>query len=206
MDTHHVLLLAENIDAMAIWLSDLHWIEKPYSITLAPLDLTIDDNVASYDLIIIQAGASTMSDAVETLTQLYAAMTKAPLLFISSVDDEEYIVKVYEAGADEYIIIPIGPLLFHVKLEAWLQWRVPVQSRSLSQFNTTRRLCKRPIETEIILSYSDVAFTSPILMRPPLITDNDKPISSAVCLSYMQMARPSTSRPLASYFPCTKIR
>jgi DNA-binding response OmpR family regulator len=143
MNTHQVLLLTENIDAMAVWLSDLHQIEKSYLITLAPLGPTTNDQVADYDLIIIQADTRTMSDAVETLEHLYA-MTEAPLLFLSSVDDEEYVVELYEAGADEYIIMPINPLLFHAKLEAWLRWRVPVESRSSPQQKITWRSFRRP--------------------------------------------------------------
>ena len=143
MNPHQVLLLTDNIDAMAVWLSELHQVEKPYLITLAPLDPTVNSQVADYDVIIIQADASTMSDAVEIFKHLYG-MTEAPLLFISSVDDEARIVEVYEAGVDEYIVMPINLFLFHAKLVAWLRWRIPVDSRSSSQQKITWRAYRRP--------------------------------------------------------------
>ena len=54
--------------------------------------------------------------------------TANPILLLASRQDEEYLVEMYNAGVDEYIVKPISPAIFVAKTRAWLRhsWTMPV--------------------------------------------------------------------------------
>jgi DNA-binding response OmpR family regulator len=54
--------------------------------------------------------------------------TANPILLLGSRQDEEYILEMYDAGVDEYIVKPISPAIFVAKTRAWLRrsWTVPI--------------------------------------------------------------------------------
>jgi DNA-binding response OmpR family regulator len=54
--------------------------------------------------------------------------SNVPVLLLTSIKPEEYILEAYDAGVDECITKPISPSLFHAKIKAWLRrsWSVPM--------------------------------------------------------------------------------
>jgi DNA-binding response OmpR family regulator len=130
MNIHQILFLCDNCDATASWLASLHQLQKAYSITIARRQPISIYAAANFDLIIIEAETGTRLDVLETCHRL-RARTNAPILFVSSIDDEAYALEAYEVGANEYIVKPISTQILHAKLEAWNRWIVPAKSHSL---------------------------------------------------------------------------
>lgn len=51
-----------------------------------------------------------------------------PILLLTSIRSDTFMLGVYQAGVDECILKPIHPALFHAKIKVWLRrsWNVPV--------------------------------------------------------------------------------
>lgn len=64
--------------------------------------------------------------AIELIKRLRQE-TICPILLVSTICSDKFMLEVYQAGVDEYILKPIHPPLFHAKLMAWLRhsWSVP---------------------------------------------------------------------------------
>jgi two-component system KDP operon response regulator KdpE len=54
-----------------------------------------------------------------------------PILFLTSRNDEAFILEAYRAGADECVPHPVSPRLFMVKIQAWLRRSLVVPSATL---------------------------------------------------------------------------
>ena len=65
--------------------------------------------------------------AIELITKLREEAV-LPILLLTSLPSDQFMLEAYQAGVDECILKPIHPLLFHAKLKAWLRrsWSVPV--------------------------------------------------------------------------------
>ena len=130
MNIHQVLFLSDHCDATASWLAGLHRLQKAYSITITHRQTISSYVAASFDIIIIEAEISTMSEVLGTCLRL-RAFTNTPILVVSSIEDEEYALEVYEVGANEYIVKPVSIEIVHAKLEAWRRWIVPAKKQVL---------------------------------------------------------------------------
>lgn len=51
-----------------------------------------------------------------------------PLLMLGSNSTTDFMLEVYEAGPDDYVLNPMEPALLHAKIKAWLRrtWSIPV--------------------------------------------------------------------------------
>jgi len=51
-----------------------------------------------------------------------------PILLLTSIRSDTFMLEVYQAGVDECILKPIHPALFYAKIKVWLRrsWNVPV--------------------------------------------------------------------------------
>jgi len=76
------------------------------------------------DLIVLEIESESL--AIELITKLREDAI-IPLLLLSSVCSDKFILDTYQSGVDEYISKPIHPTLLHAKLIAWLRhsWNVP---------------------------------------------------------------------------------
>jgi two-component system, OmpR family, KDP operon response regulator KdpE len=54
-----------------------------------------------------------------------------PILFLTSRNDEAFILEAYKAGADECVPHPVSPRLFMAKIQAWLRRSLVVPSATL---------------------------------------------------------------------------
>jgi DNA-binding response OmpR family regulator len=70
------------------------------------------------DLIVCDIDSDSVS--IETITKL-RQQAVLPILVLTSNRSKEFILNAYEAGVDECILKPIEPILFEVKLKAWLR-------------------------------------------------------------------------------------
>jgi two-component system response regulator VanR len=128
MNIHQVLFLGDNCDTAALWLAGLHELHRAYSITIAYRQSLSTHAATTFDLILIEVEPSTMQGALETCRRL-RARTTTPILFVSALDDEEYALEAYAAGANEYIVKPISVQILHAKIEAWRRWIVPTMQQ-----------------------------------------------------------------------------
>jgi DNA-binding response OmpR family regulator len=58
--------------------------------------------------------------AIELITNLREEAV-LPILLLTSLRSDQFMLDVYEAGVDECILKPLHPPLFHAKLKAWLR-------------------------------------------------------------------------------------
>jgi len=82
----------------------------------------------SFDLIVIDVHTPAL-DGIDLCQQLRAVAVN-PILFLPHQCDEPYLLRAYEAGADECIVKPIGPRLFLAKVLAWQRraWTIPTEA------------------------------------------------------------------------------
>lgn len=82
------------------------------------------------DLLVIDISRLTTSvfNATRNMIKELRCITANPILLLSSRQDEDYVIDMYEAGVDEVIVKPISPAMFVAKTRAWLRrsWTVPV--------------------------------------------------------------------------------
>lgn len=124
MNTYQVLFLTNDNQTTATQFESLHPLDGA---CLVPTyrSITRPQEVADFDLIVIDAEVEMINAALESCKRA-RANTEVPILIISSLDDEEYAIAAYQAGADDYIVKPFSSELLRAKLQAWLRWTVPV--------------------------------------------------------------------------------
>jgi len=87
------------------------------------LELNPDQGVRRYtellpDLIILELGCEPL--AIE-LVMKFRDETTTPVLMLSSICSNKFILDAYQAGVDEYILKPIQPEILLAKIKAWLR-------------------------------------------------------------------------------------
>jgi DNA-binding response OmpR family regulator len=77
------------------------------------------------DLVVFDIDAEVL--AIELITKLREEAV-LPVLLLTSIQSDQFMLEAYRAGVDECVLKPIHPLLFHAKIKAWLRrsWSVPV--------------------------------------------------------------------------------
>ena len=77
------------------------------------------------DLVVFDIDSDSL--AIELITKLREEAV-LPILLLTSVRSDQFMLEAYEAGVDECVLKPIHPSLFHAKMKAWLRrsWSVPV--------------------------------------------------------------------------------
>jgi len=82
------------------------------------------------DLLVIDVAilSTSVFTSTKSLIKDLRGETANPILLLSSRQDEEYILEMYNVGVDEYIVKPISPAIFVAKTRAWLRhsWTMPV--------------------------------------------------------------------------------
>jgi DNA-binding response OmpR family regulator len=136
MSNHRVLFLTDNYNTddyntTESWLFALEQFGKTYSVTSAHLSALLTHEAAKFDLIVIEVERGTIADALQTCQRL-RSWTNKPILVLSSLDDENFALDVYKAGADEYVVKPISIDLLHAKLQAWQRWSMPMKRQIVS--------------------------------------------------------------------------
>ncbi|MDI9546117.1 MAG: hypothetical protein QM346_00815 [Chloroflexota bacterium] len=83
----------------------------------------------AYDLLLLDANHE-LSAAVQWCQNLKKRFS-APLLVLTSWDNEQEIIELYAAGADECIVRPVASDILWAKMRAWLRWSPPFADRHL---------------------------------------------------------------------------
>lgn len=98
-----------------------------FGITQSRWDITLEPEPAKAverwaqllpDLIVCDIHSDSVS--IETIAKL-REQAVLPILLLTSNHEKNFILDAYEAGVDECILKPIDPILFEVKLKAWLR-------------------------------------------------------------------------------------
>ena len=76
--------------------------------------------------------------AIELITKLREEAV-LPILLLTSIQSDQFMLEVYEAGVDECVLKQIHPSLFHAKIRAWLPrvaWASRVSPNQDDQFRS----------------------------------------------------------------------
>ena len=139
-----VLLISDDYSTARIWSHILN--EKNIDATLlgSPEEALQVWSETIPDLIIIDAYAREF-DGINLVRQL-REQGVVPIILLTPVNNETYILETYRAGVDECVIKPVSPALFQVKVKAWLRrsWSMPAESLDVLkagglQLDPTRR-------------------------------------------------------------------
>ncbi len=88
---------------------------------VADAELALDNFARNYyDLCIIDCSAA-RSQGLSVVSQMRQMNTMMPLLVLSTRQDKQDIIEGYDAGCDEYIVIPIATDVLVRKLRSWLR-------------------------------------------------------------------------------------
>jgi two-component system KDP operon response regulator KdpE len=71
---------------------------------------------ASYDLVLIHE--SPLSQRAISLCSRIAVLKSLPVVIVSSTAEEDEIVRAYEAGASDYLVLPLKPVEIRARLQA----------------------------------------------------------------------------------------
>ena len=120
MSIQRMLLLTDGATHRK-WLSDLCQIDHSFSLLVQSRALYPALEAMSFDLIIVEIMAASRYDGLKFCQHLRKS-TNVPILVLSSVRDEDFILSMYAAQIDDYIVKPIGARVLHAKLRAWQRW------------------------------------------------------------------------------------
>lgn len=124
MNLHRFLFLTNHRHDAALWLTNMRAPQTKFSVTVANPCTRSIRATRRFDLIMIDVDNERKAEALELCKSL-RKRTLAPILFVTSQVDDEYEVQVYNVGADDFIVKPIGVELLQAKLQAWQRWIVP---------------------------------------------------------------------------------
>jgi len=87
-------------------------------------------NEENPDLIVLDISAPE-NEILELIKKLRVE-TVVPIMLLTNIRSEEFMVATYNTGIDECVLKPIGPSLFHAKVKGWLRrsWTVPANTLS----------------------------------------------------------------------------
>jgi two-component system KDP operon response regulator KdpE len=124
-----VLVVSDQPETARIWAFTLK--QMGLEVCLASLsERTLQLWAEEYpDLIVLEVYDST-ADVFEFCRRLRDEAA-VPILFLTSRNDEAFILDAYKAGADECVPHPVSPRLFMAKTQAWLRRSLVVPSATL---------------------------------------------------------------------------
>ncbi|MGW8225804.1 MAG: response regulator transcription factor [Anaerolineales bacterium] len=139
-----VLLISDDYSTARIWCHILN--EKNIDATLlgSPEEALQVWSDTIPDLIVIDTYAREF-DSIGLVRQL-REQGVVPIILLTAINNETYILEAYQAGVDECVVKPVSPALFQVKVKAWLRrsWSMPTESLDMLktgglQLDPTRR-------------------------------------------------------------------
>jgi two-component system response regulator RegX3 len=129
----NVLLVSDDPETAQIWAYALS--KRGLGVALVGSAQEAVDRQAKevFDLIVIDVQTLQL-DGIDLCWRLRAEAI-VPILLFTPRRDEAYALKAYEAGVDEYIVMPISPALFLAKVSAWLRrsWTVAAEALNTLQ-------------------------------------------------------------------------
>jgi two-component system alkaline phosphatase synthesis response regulator PhoP len=105
--------------------------------------------IEPFDLIIIDVYTPKL-DGIELCRQLRPQQA-TPILLLADNAEEPIIVKAYQAGVDEYIVKPLSPRLFLIKVTAWLR-RTGAISAEETGVLEVGDLCLDMLQRQVVLA------------------------------------------------------
>jgi two-component system, OmpR family, KDP operon response regulator KdpE len=103
--------------------------ERGHAVTSAPAAMTALQHVVDTppDLVLLDLGLPDLS-GYEVL-RMMRAVSKVPVVVITARDDEKEIVRVLNAGADDYLVKPFGPGQLDARIRAVLRRSGPAEAK-----------------------------------------------------------------------------
>ena len=109
------------------------------------------------DLILFDLGLD--EHATLELIRSIRAEVLTPILLLTPVKDENYVLEAYQAGIDDYLIKPVSPSLLQAKIKVWLKRSASVSIDVLNQLKVGP-LQLFPSERTILLDKGAVRLTN----------------------------------------------
>lgn len=106
--------------------------ERGHAVTSTPAAMTALQHVVDTppDLVLLDLGLPDLS-GYEVL-RMMRAVSKVPVVVITARDDEKEIVRVLNAGADDYLVKPFGPGQLDARIRAVLRRSEPAEAKGSS--------------------------------------------------------------------------
>jgi DNA-binding response OmpR family regulator len=114
-----ILFISAQSASLNAWRKDLrHYVAQLAEATAQ--DALLYATFAPYHLIIIDADCTTTS-VVDLCAQICQRFQNPLLVVVPSAEDD-FLLKLYQAGASECVVDPIPPPLLLAKIRSWLRW------------------------------------------------------------------------------------
>lgn len=114
-----VLIVSNQQTTGPLWVFSLHQQKLHVVLEPDPSNTLRRCEMETPDLIILDL-SMTESQILELIKNLRAEMV-VPILLLTSAKAEEFVIEAYNTGVDDYLIKPVSPSLFNVKVKAWLR-------------------------------------------------------------------------------------
>jgi len=125
-----VMVLCNSPDTGAAWAFCLQQKNIQVILETSPVNILQRITDLTPDLLVIDLSRLTTNvlNSTRILIKDLRNQIASPILMLSSRQEEDHVIGLYEAGVDEVIIKPISPAMFVAKTRAWLRrsWTVPV--------------------------------------------------------------------------------
>jgi DNA-binding response OmpR family regulator len=107
----------------------------------------------TFDLVVIDIYGPDL-DGIDLITRLRPQAVN-PIVLFTPYRDEAYMLRAYQAGADECVVKPVGPPLFVAKVRAWMRrsWTVPASALDRLEGGD---LCLDPARREVTVGNGPV--------------------------------------------------
>ncbi|HZD58482.1 MAG TPA: response regulator transcription factor [Anaerolineales bacterium] len=173
-----VMIISDEAESARIWAFGLK--QAGYEVCLAGFsEKTLRIWADEFPDIIVLEDLNSQLDVFEFCSTLRAEAT-VPVLLLTSRSSEEYILKAYQAGADECIPPPVSPRLFLAKIRAWLRRAQVVPSAALDEvragefrLNSDRHQVVIPGGSEIKLTNLESRLLYLLMAHPGWVLETD---------------------------------
>ena len=117
--TPKVLIVSNQQTTGPLWVFSLQQQSLNVALESNPANTVARWEMEIPDLIILDM--SFPEDATLDLIRKLRAETLTPILLLTPVRRDEYMLEAYKAGADDCLIKPVSPSLFQAKIKVWLR-------------------------------------------------------------------------------------
>jgi DNA-binding response OmpR family regulator len=115
-----ILMLSDELDSAEELANQVNQAGDDYTINLASWPAYSPALLGNADLIIVHAHDIVDRKRIVRMREI----TKLPILLISAIGDEEFLARLYAAGVDDYLGLPVSYPLLLAKLRVWQRWVV----------------------------------------------------------------------------------
>ncbi|MCC6454694.1 MAG: hypothetical protein IT328_07105 [Caldilineaceae bacterium] len=115
-----ILMLSDELDSAEELADQVSQADDDYTINLAAWPAYSPALLGNADLIVLHVHNFVDPKRIVRMREI----TKLPILLLSAIGDEELLARLYAAGIDDYLGLPVSCPLLCAKLRVWQRWVV----------------------------------------------------------------------------------